>query len=165
MTPEQFQQRLNDLQSDFKDLFDSYAPVIVGRIAVGFFKERFQIEGWMRAGDWPEVQRRMSAWTRNGKTINNPYRGAKLTRKILTGDTGDLGRSIEVEKVEPGKVTVWSNPAGSSKAYARVHNDGLRAGRGKGFTMPQRRFMGEHPELNELIIKELERKLKELLNS
>lgn len=162
MTPDEFERRLKELQEEFKDLFDKYAPRIAGTVAVRFFKSRFQIEGWERAGDWQEVQRRMSAWVRNGKTVKNPYKGAKLTRKILTGDTGDLGRSIEVEKVEPGKVTVWSNPAGSGKAYARVHNDGLRAGRGKGFQMPKRQFMGEHPELNKMIIEELERKLKQI---
>lgn len=162
MTPNEFERRLKELQEEFKDLFDKYAPRIAGTVAVRFFKSRFQIEGWERSGDWKEVQRRMSSWTRNGKTVKNYYKGAKLTRKILTGDTGDLGRSIEVEKESPGSVTIWTRPIGSNKAYARVHNEGLRAGRGSGFTMPKRQFMGEHPELNKLIIEELERKLKEI---
>jgi phage gpG-like protein len=29
-------------------------------------------------------------------------------------------------------------------SYAEVHNAGLRAGRGKGFVMPKRRFIGDH---------------------
>lgn len=162
MTPKEFEGNLKRLQKEFKDLFDKYAPKIAGAVAVRFFKSRFQIEGWERAGDWQEVQRRMSAWVRNGKTVKNPYKGAKLTRKILTGDTGDLGRSIEVQKESPGSVTIWTRPIGSNKAYARVHNEGLRAGRGKGFQMPKRQFMGEHPELNRMIIEELERKLKQI---
>ncbi len=162
MTPEEFESHLKRLGEEFKDLFDKYAPKIVGTVAVRFFKSRFQIEGWERAGDWQQVQRRMSSWTRGGKTVKNYYKGAKLTRKILTGDTGDLGRSIEVQKESPGSVTIWTHPIGSNKAYARVHNEGLRAGRGKGFKMPKRQFMGEHHELNKMIIEELERKLKEI---
>ena len=32
----------------------------VGKTAVSFFKQRFQIEGWERAGDWQQVQRILS---------------------------------------------------------------------------------------------------------
>ena len=165
MTHDELQSHFNRLQIEFKDFFDKYAPTIVGKTAVSFFKQRFQIEGWERAGDWQQVQRRMSSWTRGGKTIKNPYKGAKLSRKILTGDTGDLGRSIEIMKKSSGSVTIWSRPIGSNKIYARVHNEGLRAGRGAGFIMPKRQFMGIHPELNDTIIKELERKLKQMLNT
>ena len=63
-----------------------------------------------------------------------------------------------------GSVTIWTNPSvfGSKEPYGRVHNEGLRAGRGAGFTMPRRQFMGEHPELNDLIIKKLEEKLNQI---
>lgn len=165
MTHDELQSHFNRLKKEFQYLFDDYAPAIVGKTAVSFFKQRFKIEGWERAGDWQQVQRRMSSWTRGGKTVKNPYKGAKLSRKILTGDTGDLGRSIEIMKMSSGSVTIWSRPIGSNKVYARVHNEGLRAGRGTGFIMPKRQFMGMHPELNDLIIKELERKLKQMLNS
>ena len=32
--------------------------------------------------------------------------------------------------------------------YAKVHNEGLRAGRGKGFQMPKRQFMGQTTKLS-----------------
>jgi len=35
--------------------------------------------------------------------------------------------------------------------YAKVHNEGLRAGRGKGFVMPKRQFIGKsatHDKMN-----------------
>ena len=127
MTHDELQSNFNRLQKEFKDFFDKYAPSIVGKTAVSFFKQRFQIEGWERAGD--------------------------------------LGRSIEIMKMTSGSVTIWSRPIGSNKVYARVHNEGLRAGRGAGFIMPKRQFMGIHPELNDIIIKELERKLKQMLNA
>jgi phage gpG-like protein len=37
--------------------------------------------------------------------------------------------------------------------YAAVHNYGLHAGRGAGFEMPKRQFMGDNKELRELQIK------------
>jgi len=34
--------------------------------------------------------------------------------------------------------------------YAKVHNDGLRAGRGAGFQMPKRQFMGQTRKLGDI---------------
>jgi phage gpG-like protein len=36
-------------------------------------------------------------------------------------------------------------------AYMRVHNDGGKAGRGKGFQMPKRQYLGESQYLNDRI--------------
>jgi phage gpG-like protein len=49
--------------------------------------------------------------------------------------------------------------------YAKVHNEGLRAGRGAGFTMPRRQFMGMHNKLNSAIIKALEKRLSTINKS
>ena len=151
---EQFQQELNRLQTEFKELFAKYAPTIAGKTAVSYFKKNFQNEAWGRV-KWQEVKRR-----------TDPHvKGAKATRKILTGDTGDLARSIEIKSISNGQVVIWTAPSAFSKEpYGRVHNEGLRAGRGKGFIMPKRQFMGESEELNALIISEIERKLKQITN-
>ena len=155
MTPEQFSQSIKCLAKEYKEFFDRYAPVIAGKEAVSFFKKNFQNEAWGRT-KWQEVKRRKSEKTK----------GAAKIRRILTGATGDLGRSIEVKETSPGTVIVWTNPvAFSSKVpYGRVHNEGLKAGRGKGFMMPKRQFMGNDPELNKIIIEKLEAKLKEIHN-
>ena len=152
MSPEQFQQELNRLQTEFKELFAKYAPTIAGKTAVSYFKKNFQNEAWGRV-KWQEVKRR-----------TDPHvKGAKATRKILTGETGDLARSIEIKSISNGQVVIWTSPSAFSKEpYGRVHNEGLRAGRGKGFIMPKRQFMGESEELNALIISEIERKLKQI---
>lgn len=152
MSPEQFQQETNRLQKEFKELFEKYAPTIAGKTAVSYFKKNFQNEAWGRV-KWQEVKRR-----------TDPHvKGAKATRKILTGETGDLARSIEIKSISNGQVVIWTSPSAFSKEpYGRVHNEGLRAGRGKGFIMPKRQFMGESEELNALIISEIERKLKQI---
>lgn len=168
MTPKDFETHLQRLEKQYGEFYNQYAPTIAAKTAVSFFKKCFQSESWERV-KWKEVQRRKSSWERGGKTIVNPYKGAALTRKILTGETGDLGRSIEIDnsRTGNGKATVWTAPSAftrSGKIYAAVHNEGLKAGRGAGFTMPKRQFMGDSPTLNRLIIEELERKLNTLIN-
>lgn len=44
--------------------------------------------------------------------------------------------------------------------YMKVHNEGLQAGRGKGFKMPKRQFVGESAELE----KRIEAKAKKLID-
>lgn len=129
-------------------------PTVVGEEAVEMFKENFQEEAWGRE-PWQEVKRRQATWTRGDKEVPNPTKGAKRTRKILTGDTGDLARSIEA-KVDGDKIEV-----GSDLVYARVHNEGLRAGRGAGFVMPKRQFIGDSPEYHRTLIQ----RIKDYINN
>lgn len=161
MTPEQFQQRISQMQAQFGGLFDRYGLTIIGNVAVSWFKKNFQNQAWGRV-KWTEVQRRTPDTP--AYKYNARHHPARITRKILTGDTGDLGRSIEIREAANGTVTIWTNPSafGSKQPYGRVHNEGLHAGRGSGFTMPRRQFMGEHQELNELIVKKLEEKLNQI---
>ena len=137
LTPEQFSSKIKQHSIALTRLFERDLPIIIGREAVSYFKKNFQNEGWER-NKWKEVKRRENPWTR----------GAARTRKILTGKTADLGRSIQYT-AELGKATIHSD-----LIYAAVHNWGLKAGRGAGFTMPQRKFIGESEELN-IKIKEI----------
>jgi phage gpG-like protein len=58
---------------------------------------------------------------------------------IGQGGQGGLRGSIKGTIIQrSGIVRVASN-----KVYAAVHNEGLRAGRGRGFTMPKRQFIGD----------------------
>lgn len=161
MTPEEFQQRISEMKEQFGELFDRYGLTIVGNVAVSWFKKNFQNQAWGRV-KWKEVQRRQPG--SKAYKYNAKHHPARTTRKILTGDTGDLGRSIEIREAKNGSVTIWTNPSafGSKEPYGRVHNEGLRAGRGSGFTMPRRQFMGEDPELDALIVSKLEEKLKQI---
>ena len=161
VTPEEFGKEIGRLKDEFKELFDKYGPTSAGKTAVRYFKKNFQNEAWGRV-KWTEVQRRTPG-TAAYKSASK-HHPARTSRKILAGDTGDLGRSIEVKAVSKGQVVVWTAPSAfeSKEPYGRVHNEGLRAGRGKGFIMPKRQFMGESDELNALIISELERKLKQI---
>ena len=179
MSPEQFQQETNRLQKEFKELFEKYAPTIAGKTAVSYFKKNFQNEAWGRV-KWQEVKRRTDPHVKGAKATRKILTGetgagtssiidainaimGQRTSKELIGETGDLARSIEIKSISNGQVVIWTSPSAFSKEpYGRVHNEGLRAGRGKGFIMPKRQFMGESEELNALIISEIERKLKQI---
>jgi phage gpG-like protein len=164
MTTQQYQQYLKDLEGKFKKFTSTYAPAIAGNVAVRLFKKNFREEGFF-GKKWKEVQRRTEG-ARAYKAVSR-HHPSDNSRKILTGRTGDLGRSIEVKEAGSGRATVWTDPAAFSggTAYGSVHNEGLRSGRGKGFTMPRRQFAGDHPELRDEIARELEKKLNDFLNS
>jgi phage gpG-like protein len=125
---------------------------IVGNEAVSHYKQSFTDEGFTDTGKqkWQEVKRRTNP--RNFRTITRGKRkGVSVAKKksftkgILV-QTGELKDSI-VYKRGDGRSVIIS----SDKVYAEVHNKGLRAGRGKGFRMPKRQFIGKSAELNKKI--------------
>lgn len=128
-------------------------PDIAGTEAVNHFAESFQNEGFTdrELKKWVEVQRRKATVKRNGKQVPNPYKGVKRTRKILKGDSGDLGESLTYDTA--GYDVIIS----SDKPYARAHNQGADdAGRNHNVVIPQRQFAGPSETLNNAIVKEIE---------
>lgn len=142
LTPEQFTSKIRQHSVEINKLLERDLPRIIGREAVRYFKKNFQNEGWERT-KWKEVKRREPGTAANKYAAK--HHPAWTRRKILTGNTGDLGRSIQYTP-ETGKVVIHSD-----LIYAAVHNFGLRTGRGKGFTMPQRQFIGESQVFNNII--------------
>ena len=65
------------------------------------------------------------------------------------------------------KATVINNSVEftSDTPYAAVHNEGLRAGRGKGFTMPKRQFIGDSPKVQEICKEIIEHNINDFLNN
>jgi phage gpG-like protein len=163
MTTEEFNARLTGMEREFEEFIRDAAPIFVGKIAVEMFKQNFQDEGFF-GQKWKEVKRRKATLRRGGARVSNPAKGADRLRKILTGG-GDLGRSIKVKEAANARAVVWTDPAafGGKEPYGRVHNEGLRAGRGAGFTMPRRQFIGQHEKLMQAITEGLQKKLKELI--
>jgi len=67
-------------------------------------------------------------------------------RKLLIGKgSGKLRRSIDTSHTKD------EVKASTDVVYAPVHNEGLRSGKGNGFSMPQRQFMPKPGERNELL--------------
>lgn len=152
MTPKEFQIHLQQLSEEVSGFIQGDLRANVGKIAVDHFTENFQHEGFTDQGieKWKEVKRRMNPRTR----------GARKARKILTGDTGDLGRSIKYD-IGPGPGQVRIN---SDLPYATAHNEGTtNAGRSRSTTIPQSKFIGDSEKLDEKIRKEIENGLDKLL--
>lgn len=87
----------------------------------------------------------------------NKWKPRKVTAKNNVGrgiliKKGDLRRSIIVKYVSWNKIRIGSYGID----YAATHNYGLRAGRGKGFRMPKRQFIGNS--------KQLEDRMKKMVN-
>lgn len=121
-------------------------PQKIGNLGVRMFKQNFQDQGFF-GQRWQDVKRR-----------TNPGKGkeslAAARRPILTGSSGNLGRSIHFT-TQPGKVIVQSD-----LPYSSAHNYGTNnAGRSHNVHIPQRQFIGEHPQLESEIEKLIEKEL------
>ena len=102
------------------------------------FRQNFQTESFFGT-PWKDVKRRTEPRASQvGK--------ADSRRKILTGRTGNLGRSIKTE-VRDGECAVISD-----LEYSAAHNEGTNtAGRGRNTSIPQRQFMGDHEQVDKII--------------
>jgi len=79
-------------------------------------------------------------------------------RQILA-DSGALRRSWDNDSSASGTAAVFS----SSLPYAGVHNDGLKAGRPPGFTMPERKMIGDSEALFGRIENKVDRMVDEMM--
>jgi len=150
VTPEQFISLLDKHAQELVNLINDDLPIIIGKMAVDHFKKNFQNEAWGHE-KWQEVKRRL-------QPAKKGYKKAGSRRKILSGETGNLGRSIQYD-AQKRQVVIHSD-----LLYAAVHNFGLKAGRGAGFTMPKRQFIGDDKELNEIVKTEIEKQITKILN-
>lgn len=143
---------MDELARNIADTSDNGLPVVIGKMAADFFTDNFQDESFTDDAPvkWDEVKRREAPRAK----------GARGTRKILTGDSGDLGESISWDVTAPGEVTISSD-----KPYADAHNEGTStAGRSRSVIIPQRQFIGESHVLNKKVKDEIERKLNKLFS-
>lgn len=147
MQIQDFSHHLQHLQDNLKRQLEHDLPRKLGSIAVRLFKENFQKESFFGRA-WKEVKRRLQG-----------VKGAAGRRKILTGPTGNLGRSIQFTPHD-GSVVIHSD-----LPYASAHNDGTSiAGRSHNVRIPQRQFIGEDPKLTDAIEKKIKQEINKALN-
>ena len=118
----------------------------IGNIAINEAKTNFRRQGFM--------DRSVKRW--------EPRKKRDTGRAILVGPAdkggGKLRRSIRRISVSNKRVTIGSK--GKAAVYAGVHNHGLKAGRGKGFTMPKRQFLGPSYTTDKRIVNLIKKKIK-----
>lgn len=106
-------------------------PVLVGNEAKNFFQDSFRNQGFTDSG--------LKKWKkRKGNT--DPGRGVLIGK---ANGSNTLRNSIRVKTATMKKILITSD-----LKYSAVHNYGLKAGRGRGFKMPKRKFMAKSKKLN-----------------
>lgn len=105
-------------------------------MAVKHFTKSFDLEGF---NDVP-----VKKWKPLKRQRPEPYRSNKILTK-----TGALKSSLRAKSYVGQRV--WWIEMYSNVPYANVHNEGLRSGRGRGFKMPKRQFMGDSKMLDKNI--------------
>lgn len=119
-------------------------PVLVGETAKNFFQDSFRNQGFTDSG--------LKKWKkRKGNT--DPGRGV-----LIGKGSGTLRNSIRVKTATMKKILITSD-----LKYSAVHNYGLKTGRGKGFTMPKRQFMGKSKKLDGITVKLIKKEINKVL--
>ncbi len=116
----------------------------IGNIAVKESKLNFKRQGFM--------DRSVERWDDRKKADKNPKKRAILVK------SGTLRRSITRLSTSAKRVKIGVK--GKAAVYGGVHNAGLRAGRGKGFKMPKRQFLGQSHTTDKKIVNFMQKKLK-----
>lgn len=147
MTPEQFEHKLKQNAEAVKHAIHTALPVKIGNEAENHFKDNFRKGGFVDAG--------LERW-KPAKRIGRAKGAAGSYRTLLSG-RNHLYNSVR-HRTAPGKAIIYNNVN-----YAAVHNEGLRAGRGKGFKMPKRRFIGPSRKLNDKIERIITQHIKNIL--
>ena len=128
-------------------------PIKVANVTKNYFVKSFTDQSFDGQA-WQEVQRRIS-----GTKANKYAKPASKTRSILV-QSGKLRRAVSTSLRLATFDKIQFLIDGGSIPYASVHNDGGRAGRGAGFQMPKRRFIGDTKELRkkqvDIIVKEID---------
>ena len=157
MNEQEFLKHITDCAAEIQKSISRTMPIKAGRIAKDLFQENFLKGGFVDGGihEW-QPSKRLGTKNDEGKVVGKA-KGAKGEYKTLMSSRNNLFNSIEYRIDDSGVVIENRVP------YAAVHNEGLRAGRGKGFTMPQRQFIGDSKELDEAIEDMIENELTKIL--
>ena len=148
MTPKEMAQRIARQEAEIQKFVNRGFGVRAGAIAKRIFQRNFELSGYQNGT--------LKPW-KPAKRLSKPSRRARNQYKTLLSSRNHLFQSFTTE-VSPMRVRI-SNTA----EYASVHNFGERAGRGKGFQMPQRQFMGVSIELEREVKEMVEQEIKKII--
>lgn len=135
-----FFDKIRELERTLPEMFKR-VPGIIRVEGLRFIAENFEREGFE---------------TKTGKYNKwKPKLRKGAQKKILIGEKrgGSLMRSWEQETTSNDKRVAF----GSSLPYAQVHNEGGKAGRGKGFMMPKRQMIGDSEALDNRVMDKIDR--------
>lgn len=136
---------LNKKTKELKAVLDDTLR-LVGNEAHAFYKNSFTNQGF--------TDESLNKWQPR-KRINK-----RSGIGILMGKNQRLLNSIKKRKKN-----AFSIAFSSDLVYANVHNEGLRSGRGRGFQMPKRKFIGYSATLNRKLTLTINRRIERFINA
>ena len=148
MSPDEFLNNIRQSSDKIASAFERRIPLMVGNAGKSHFKSNFQKGGF--------VDHNLKKW-KPAKRIGKA-KGAKGQYGTLLSARNYLYNSINYRFL-PYQVIIFTRVP-----YAIVHNEGLRAGRGKGFKMPKRQFIGDSAVLNKQISEIIDKELSNILD-
>jgi phage gpG-like protein len=140
-TPAEFFRRL---QASIPQLEEQIANDIIEVEAERFHEKNFRDEGFTDAGFKP--------WQPLKPTKKNQGKAILVDTSLMKGHA--------LKGTTRGKQVDFTFPL----AYMRVHNEGGKAGRGAGFTMPKRQYVGPSQYLEARIQQKVLQLLKQKFN-
>lgn len=127
----------------------SILPIRIAGQSLNHFKEGFKKGGGMTDAS-------KGGWKPRRQTAR------RNTGRALLVDSGVLRRDMKRITATWSRIEVGTSAR--TKDYAGVHNRGLRSGRGRGFTMPKREFIGKSKDLERKNIQMIRTTIKNILN-
>ena len=167
-----FQRDMTRLIKEAQRTIGKKLPGVVKIEGLDFIHDNFDKQGFDTGGGvekWPERKMPKYIWRRSskGNSKSRQLRATKAGNQFLK----DQGRSLLVKKGHLRRA--WDRDTKASEAevafkntlpYAEPHNEGTNAGRGVGFTMPERRMIGDSRDLDKRIMKKIDTEMQKIIN-
>ena len=135
---------LKDIQA-FKPQLEKVVDAM-GVLAANHFTTSFRNQGF--------TDESLQAWQPRKRTERS-----RMGNRAILVKSGRLRSSIRTKRFGLLAVKILTDVP-----YASVHNNGERSGRGRGFKMPKRQFIGYSGVLNRKIISKLDFNIKRIFN-
>jgi phage gpG-like protein len=135
---------LKDIQA-FKPQLEKVVDAM-GVLAANHFTTSFRNQGF--------TDESLQMWQPRKRTERS-----RMGNRAILVKTGRLRRSIRSKRFGFLSVKILTDVP-----YASVHNNGERSGRGRGFKMPKRQFIGYSGVLNRKIIAKMDVTIKRIFN-
>lgn len=129
--------------------FDSIIPLMVndmGQIALNHFTKSFRDQGF--------TDESLQSWKPRKRV-----RGRNDAGRAILVKSGALRK---LRKRNVGKYKTMILPNEAAREYASVHNNGEMSGRGRGFKMPKRQFIGYSGKMDRKIKSKLNTRIKRI---
>ena len=140
-----FFNKMNEIQRRIPQLAKRL-PGVAKVEGLKFIADNFQKEGFEeKPGQYKKWKKKKAKGARK-KVLMGEKRGGRLKRSWQQRSKA-IGTRVEFVSQLP---------------YAEVHNEGLKAGKPPGFTMPERRMIGESDALSERIEKKADKMAKDI---